>query len=191
MDPKLFHIDTALISSRTVVRRFREGDGEALHKLIQGNTMYLEDHFPFLVEGIHSADEGEAFVRRKIAEWLLLESFAFGIWRREEADLVGYIQLHEVDWSVPRAEVSYFLDQEQAGKGLMTEVLARIVQYSFRQLRLNKLALRTLVDNYPSQRLARKVGFRREGDLRGEFARPSGVLVDLMLFGLTREEYGE
>ncbi|MCB0639749.1 MAG: GNAT family N-acetyltransferase [Lewinella sp.] len=191
MNPKLFNIDTALISSRTVVRRFREGDGESFYKLVQGNTMYLEDHFPFLVEQVNSADAGEAFIRRKLAEWLLQESFSFGIWRREEADLVGYIHLFELDWSVPRAEVSYFLDQEQAGKGLMTEVLARIVQFSFRQLRLNKLALRTLVDNYPSQRLARKVGFRREGDLRGEFAKPSGALFDLMLFGLTREEYGE
>lgn len=191
MNPRLYKIDTALISTRTVVRRFREGDGSAFYELVQRNSMYLEDHFPYLVEQVRGADEGEAFVRGRLADWLRQERFAFGIWRREEADLIGFIQLHEVDWAIPRAEVSYFLDQSQAGKGVMTEVLARIVQFSFRQLRLNKLALRTLVDNYPSQRLARKVGFRREGDLRGEFAKPSGALIDLMLFGLTREEYGE
>ncbi|MEL7221405.1 MAG: GNAT family protein, partial [Bacteroidota bacterium] len=80
--------------------------------------------------------------------------------------------------------------QDHAGKGIMTEVLARMVQFAFRQLELNKLVLKTLVDNYSSQRLARKVGFRREGDLRNEVRRNSGALFDVMLFGLTREEYG-
>lgn len=45
------------------------------------------------------------------------------------------------------------------------------------------------MDNVASQRLARKCGFRREGDLRSDYRRPSGELADTMLFGLTRPEY--
>ncbi|MEL6973636.1 MAG: GNAT family protein [Bacteroidota bacterium] len=105
--------------------------------------------------------------------------------------MIGFVHFRNIDWQTPRAEISYFLHQNQAGKGIMTEVMSRMVQFAFKQLQLNKLVLKTLIDNYGSQRLARKVGFRREGDLRHEYRKASGVLLDVMLFGLTREEYGE
>jgi RimJ/RimL family protein N-acetyltransferase len=191
MRPEIFKIDTAILTSRTLIRRVREGDGAAFFDLIQANSSYIEDHFPHLVEQVKDRDAAEAFVRQRLAHWLLQKEFTFSIWRNEEADLIGFVNFQELDWEVPRAEINYFLHQDHAGKGIMTEVLARMVQFAFRQLELNKLALKTLVDNYSSQRLARKVGFRREGDLRNEIRRESGALHDVMLFGLTREEYGE
>lgn len=190
MNPDLFKIDTAILTTRTLTRRMREGDGEAFYHLIQDNASYIEDHFPILIESVRTPEEGEAFTRQALAKWLTQEEFAFGIWRVNEADMIGYLHFRNIDWQTPRAEISYFLHQEHAGKGLMTEVMSRMIQFAFRQLQLNKLVLKTLIDNYNSQRLARKVGFRREGDLRHEYRRASGVLLDVMLFGLTREEYG-
>jgi RimJ/RimL family protein N-acetyltransferase len=190
MQAALFKIDTAVLTSRTVIRRFREGEGEAFYELLQANHGYLEDHFPSLLEQVPQPEDGEVYVRHAIAKWLLQDSFAFGIWHTADAKLIGYIHFREIEWDIPAAEISYFLDQGYTGQGIMTEVMARMVQYGFRQLQLNKLRLRTLIDNYASQRLARKVGFRREGDLRNEYRKPAGNLVDIMLFGLTREEYG-
>lgn len=191
MRPEIFKVDTAILTSRTLIRRIREGDGPAFLELIQGNSSYIEDHFPHLVDEIKNEETAEAFVRKRLANWLLQKEYTFGIWRNEEADLIGFVNFRELDWEIPRAELSYFLHQDHAGQGVMTEVIARMVQFAFRQLVLNKLVLKTLIDNYASQRLARKVGFRREGDLRNEIRRNSGGLFDVMLFGLTREEYGE
>jgi RimJ/RimL family protein N-acetyltransferase len=75
------------------------------------------------------------------------------------------------------------------GQGLMTEALRVVQPFAFKQLVLEKLLLRTAMENVASQRLARKCGFRREGDLRGDFRKLSGELIDTMLFGLTRSEY--
>lgn len=190
MRPELFKVDTAILTSRTLIRRFREGDGKTFFDLTQDNYSYIEDHFPKMTKAISDANTGEAFVRTKIANWLLQTEYIFGIWDNESTALIGYVHFLNIDWSIPRAEIGYFIDQNRAGQGLMTEVLARMVQYSFSQLKLNKLVLKTLQDNYASQRLARKVGFRREGDLRNEFHKASGGLFDIMAFGLTREEYG-
>ncbi len=191
MRPELFTADTAILTSRTLIRRFREGDGKAFFDLIQDNHSYLEDHFPVLIQKVADNDTSEAFIRRKIANWLLQLDYTFGIWDNKTTELIGYFHFLRIDWTVPKAEVGYFIDHKQVGQGIMTEVLARMVQYGFHQLKINKLVLRTLQDNYASQRLARKVGFRREGDLRNEFRKPSGALFDLMVFGLTKEEYGE
>ncbi|MEL6140710.1 MAG: GNAT family protein, partial [Bacteroidota bacterium] len=95
------------------------------------------------------------------------------------------------DWDTPKAEISYFIDRDYTQQGLMTEVLARSVRFAFLQLGLEKIYLHTLIDNYASQRLARRIGFQREGTLRNEFRRPGGQLVDLMRLGFARETYGE
>lgn len=192
MRSSLFDIDTALLTNRCVVRRFRENDGKSFHALIEGNRDYLLDHFPILVaEAGKDPGAAESFLRERIAYWLLQQDFAFGIWSNESTDLIGYIHLFDINWRVPAAEVSFFLDRGHEEQGLMTEVLARAVRFGFRQLELEKIYLKTLADNYGSQRVARKVGFSREGDLRNEFKRPGGMLVDLVRFGLTRETYGE
>ena len=192
MRPDLFTIDTALLTPRCVVRRLREHDGAAFYELLRDNGEYVQDHFPYLIAEVGgSVEEAEAFVRRRISAWLLQQDFAFGIWSNDSTELIGYVHLFEIDWELPIAQLSFFIDRKLAKQGYMTEVLARVVRFGFRQLGLEKIYLLTLADNYASQRLARKIGFGREGDLRNEFRRPGGTLVDLMRLGLTREQYGE
>ncbi|MEM7572187.1 MAG: GNAT family protein [Bacteroidota bacterium] len=191
MDPRLYTIDTALLTQRCVVRRFREDDGKAYYQLLQNNQTHLSDHFPNLIKAIDSPEMAEAFIRHRIADWLLQKEYTFGIWENETTDLIGYIHFFDINWDVPIAEISYFLDRESVNQGLMTEVLAKAIRFGFLQLELEKIYLRTLADNYASQRVARRIGFQREGDLRNEFKRPGGQLVDLIRFGITRESYGE
>lgn len=192
MRPQLFNIDTALLTQRCVVRRFRENDGADLYRLVDDNRDLLQDHFPFLVASLSQSEEtAEIFVRERIAGWLLQADFAFGVWLNESTELIGFVYLFDVNWDVPAAELSFFLDREHTGQGIMTEVLARVVRFGFRQLELEKLYIKVLSDNFGSQRLARRVGFSREGDLRNEFRKPGGTLVDLVRFGFSRETYGE
>jgi RimJ/RimL family protein N-acetyltransferase len=192
MRPHLFNVDTALLTNRCVVRRFRENEGTAFQKLIYNNRDILQDHFPLLVgEVCCSGGTAETFLRERIAAWLLQQDYSFGIWLNETTELIGYVHLFEINWEVPSAEISFFIDRDQHKSGLMTEVLARIIRFSFKQLELEKIYLRTLSDNYDCQRLVRRVGFSREGDLRNEFRKPGGMLVDLVRFGFSRETYGE
>ncbi|MCB9039740.1 MAG: GNAT family N-acetyltransferase [Lewinellaceae bacterium] len=189
MQARLFNIDTALVAARTVARRFRENEGEALYDLIQDNYSRLEDHFPKTMEVIRDKESAEFFAREMLAGWLLQKEYAFGVWENKSASLIGMIRLLRIDWRVPKAELSYFIDKSFSGKGLMGESLKVVLRFAFHQLQLEKIAIRTAMDNVPSQRLARKLGFRREGDLRADFKKPSGEAIDIMLFGLTRSEF--
>ncbi|MEL7221406.1 MAG: GNAT family N-acetyltransferase, partial [Bacteroidota bacterium] len=112
MRPEIFNVDTAILTSRTLIRRVREGDGTDFFELIQANSSYIEDHFPYLVDQIKDADTAEAFVRQRLAHWLLQQEYTFSIWRNKEADLIGFVNFSELDWEVPRAEISYFLHQD-------------------------------------------------------------------------------
>lgn len=191
MREDIFNVDTALLTNRCVVRRFREGDGLAFFNLLDHNRAHLEEHFPGLIEGLRDPADVEGFVRRQISEWLLQREFTFAIWHNKDSSLIGYIHYFNIDWDTPKAEISYFIDREHIQQGLMTEVLARTIRFGFLQLKLEKVYLHMLSDNYSSQRLARRIGFQREGELRNEFKRLGGQLVDLIRFGFARETYGE
>lgn len=189
MQSRILDIDTALLTARTVVRRFREGDGKLFFELVRDNHAWLIDHFPTILETVTDKEQGEFYVRQCLSAWLLQEAYSFGIWEHESARLVGMIRLFHIDWSVPKAELSFFIDQGFGGRGLMTEALLTVTRFAFEQLLIEKLNLRTAMDNYASQRLARKCGFRREGDLRDDVRRQGGELIDSMLFGFTRAEF--
>lgn len=189
MKARLFTIDTVLITERTVLRRFRENDGKVLFQLIQDNQRRIEDHLPLLVKTVTSANRGEKFVRQKLAAWLLQEEYAFGLWDKDSAQLIGMIRIFDIQWEIPTASIEYFIDIEFGGKGIMTEALTATLQFAFKDLKIEKLAHKTAMDNYASQRLARKCGFRREGDIRSSFKKPSGEIIDIMLLGLTNAEY--
>ncbi|NBC06393.1 MAG: GNAT family N-acetyltransferase [Bacteroidetes bacterium] len=189
MQARLLDVDTALLSPHTVVRRFREGDGEALYNQVQDNYNRLYDDFPSLIQAISSKEEGEFFVRRRLADWQLQQGYCFGIWHSKETQLIGMLYFTNIDWAVPKARVCFFIDRNHSEQGLMTESMLAGLDFVFRQLEIEKLELRTSMENVAAQRLARKCDFRREGDLRGDFRRPSGEIIDRMQFGLTRAEY--
>lgn len=188
MQKHLFDIEAILITQRTVTRRFKEQDGELLFQFIQNNRERMEDRFSELA-GIHSAEEATAFIHRKLAEWYLQERFSFAVWDNESANIIGYIELNRLDWSIPKSEALLLIDRKFEGQGIMTEVVLKMLSFAFEQVRLKKLNLIIAADNYAAQRLARKAGFRREGDLRNELKKTGGELSDAMLLGLTDQDY--
>jgi RimJ/RimL family protein N-acetyltransferase len=189
MQKHLLDIDTAIITPRTVVRRFREGEGALLHECIQDNYSRLQDHFPLTLQEINSPEAAEFFVRKRLADWLLQHEYCMGLWHTRDARLIGLIRIFRIQWQVPKAETGYFIDKQYEQKGLMTEAMKAVLDFTFRQLNIEKLSLRTSVENIPSQRLARKAGFRREGDIRADFRKLSGELIDTLHYGLTRAEW--
>lgn len=185
----LLDLETALLTERTVFRRVREGEGAAFYQLFQRNHDRLKDYFWDLSGKVNSEAACELWVRDRLAAWLRHEAYLFGIWDKNTAELIGFISLEQVDWALPRAEIQFFIDRTFAKRGIMTEVLNRLVVFAFEQLRMQKLVIRTAMEYYPPQRLARKCGFNREGDLRAEHRRPSGEIMDVMLFGLSYAGY--
>ena len=189
MQERLLDVDTAILTPRTVVRRFRENDGKILFQLLQDNLSWLSDYHASTVVSIKSAAEAEFFVRKKLANWLLQKEYTFGVWEKESAKLIGYIRFFELDNALPKARVEFLIDKSFSGQGIMTEALYASIDFAFQELALAKLYFITLTDDYNGQRLVRKCGFRREGDLRAHYRQKSGDVVDLMLMGITKGEF--
>lgn len=185
----LLDLETAILTPRTVFRRLREGEGKQFYHFLRRNQSWMQDYFENLRQPVSSETAAEFWVREKLANWLTQREYFFGIWDKKSADLIGFITLTQIDWHLPKAEIQFLIDKEHAQQGIMTEVLKRLTSFAFDQLRMQKLSIHTPMEYHPPQRLARNCGFNREGDLRSEWRKPSGEIMDVMLFGLSFNAY--
>jgi [ribosomal protein S5]-alanine N-acetyltransferase len=86
-------------------------------------------------------------------------------------------------------EIGIALFPEHRGRGVGTEAQRQLVEYLFKTTTVHRLEAGTEIDNVAEQRSLEKVGFRREGVLRGLYFR-DGSWRDSVIHGLLREEWG-
>lgn len=86
-------------------------------------------------------------------------------------------------------EIGLALLPEHRSRGWGTAAQAMLVRYLFRYTLANRLEAQTDAENVFEQAALERIGFRREGVLRGVRFR-KGVWRDMMIYGMLREECG-
>jgi RimJ/RimL family protein N-acetyltransferase len=101
--------------------------------------------------------------------------------------LLGSIAMTNFDWPDHRAEVGYWMAREARGGGLCTRAVRLLSRWSFDELELERVELLANPANEPSQRVAERAGYTREGLLR-RYRTRDGVREDLVMFSLLPED---
>jgi RimJ/RimL family protein N-acetyltransferase len=160
-------------------------DAEAMWAATEAS---LPELFPFMVWAAEAAPEHtRAFMERSAAEWRDgLSHWAFTI--RSEGSVVGTISLLSAKPMLKVGEVGYWLRSDLTGRGYMTEAVRAVVRWGFEEAGMERIELRASPDNAGSIRVAEKVGFTREGLLRGSGAGSHGR-HDHYMYGLLKEEF--
>jgi RimJ/RimL family protein N-acetyltransferase len=125
-----------------------------------------------------------AFIRGEVAADE--RSFAITL----DRDVVGGIGVH-VNSHGYRGTAGYWVAAWARGRGVCTRALRLLSRWALEELGLQRLDLITDPDNVASQRVAEKVGFRREGILRAHLRHPDGRIRDSVLFSLLPGELRE
>ena len=97
---------------------------------------------------------------------------------------IGYMGYSEENASV---EVGYSLAHELWGKGLMTEALRAVINYTFDEMDINRIEAQHELDNASSGRVMEKCGMTKEGVLRQRLYN-KGKFVDVALYSILRED---
>jgi RimJ/RimL family protein N-acetyltransferase len=186
---ELVNIAPEIETMRTILKKYKIGDGKIFYEVIDKNRNRMLDSFPMMLSNTHDEFSAEFYIRKKIEEWDEQSAFNFGIWLKETGEYAGHISVKNIDWIIPRGEIAYVISGEHEGKGIMTEALTAIIKFSFENLLMSRLFLRVLTCNARSYELAERCGFSREGTLRKDHKTYDGELVDLYYYGMTRSDY--
>jgi RimJ/RimL family protein N-acetyltransferase len=132
---------------------------------------------PF-VPAPYSEDDALSYVRGAIESGD--DRHAFAIVAAEGAALYGSIDMRVN--AMRTGHIGYWVAREARGRGVCTAALGRLCRFALEDLRLERLELMTDPENVASQRVAEKVGFRREGVLRSHLLHRDGRRRDSVMF---------
>src|SRR5262245_49625532 len=126
----------------------------------------------------------------RIAWWQQGRGVTLAITRREAPDeLLGSVSLRRFVRD-RRAELGYWLGIDAWGHGYATEATSALVDFGFAELGLSRIYAHVLEGNTASCRVLDKIGMINEG-IRRQHVRKGKKLLDVVLFGMLRDEWLE
>ena len=134
-----------------------------------------------------SAQEARAYLARLPAQRREGEHLDLVVEHRE-AGPIGITGLGELAGRDRRAVIGSWLGRDFWGTGANGEAKALMCHLAFALLGLDRLGAYSNVEHARSQRALERIGFRREGVLRG-YHRHGDQVLDVVVFGLLRGEW--
>lgn len=129
--------------------------------------------------------------RHSIANYFMANPLGkFGIELKENKKFIGTIDVR-VDMKKLKAEIGYVLNQNYSKHGYATEAASALVKFVFETLELEKITATCDARNTASEALMKRLGMTKEGHSRNHEIWKNGEWVDMLYYGLLREEYFE
>ena len=117
-------------------------------------------------------------------------SYDYVLVERASGQIVGCAGLNEVDRTRvhARAHIGYWVRTDRTGHGFATETTILLVEFAFRRLRLQRVAICVATGNARSRRVPERLGIPFEGVARGS-ERVRGRFLDHRTYGCTRADW--
>ena len=165
------------------IRLVKTSDFQAYFDMVQKNRSRLERFFAGTVSLTQNLEKTRVFIQVMKEGIEHKTYFAYVIVDEQSASMMGFIDLKNIDWTVPKSEIGFFIDGGYSGKGIMSKALDLFCQFCFNTHGFKKIFLRTHESNLPARKVAEKCGFEIEGRLRRDYKTTSGELVDVLYYG--------
>ena len=112
------------------------------------------------------------------------QDFEFAIIDKKTESHIGWAGIYEIDRINKNGEIRFFIGNKKFwGKGLTTECVSLLIDYTFTKLKLHRLSGGANIENIGSVKIFQKLGFHEEGISKDGFFR-DGKYYDLIQFGL-------
>jgi len=173
---------------RLVLRCWHPMDAPLLKAAIDANLEHLR---PWMIWAQYEPEDLQTKIerlRRYRGEFDLGQDFPYGIFNREETQVLGSSGLHTRVGAGAR-EIGYWVHQDSINQGLATEATAALTKVAFVIDNVARIEIHCVPNNIRSQAVPRKLGFRHEATLRQRARTPDGRPRDTMIWTLLADEY--
>lgn len=136
---------------------------EPLYALTNKNRAYLKKWLAWL-DLVKTFDDTQTFIDTAVHQHNHSEGTTFAIMYRDK--LVGIAGFNHFDYQHKWGAIGYWLCASYNGKGVMTKVVEKLLEYGFVETRLNKIEIRCADENNRSRAIPERLGFTYEGTLR-------------------------
>ena len=145
-----------------------DGLAQPMFELVDDNRNYLGEWLDF-VKSTGDVDDSRRFTRDSMQSYARGTAVRCAI--RFGGDLCGAIGLERINRVSRSGEIGYWVAEAYAGKAIATRAARAMTALAFDVEDLNRVESRMATGNAPSERVARKLGYRREGTARASSRR--------------------
>lgn len=161
----------------------QEEDSHSFFTLIQENKKRLNDFFAGTVAKTGTLEATQSYCKEIMNRIEHRTYFPYIIREKTSQKCIGFIDVKNIDWEVPKAELGAFIDKDFEGKGIITHHLTHLIDRVVQEHGFKKLFCRIAKENKRSIQVALHCGFEYEGTIRRDYRTMDGRLVDLNYYG--------
>lgn len=173
-----------IVSDKIRLQVLTENDAEDFFSLMIKNQQHLRVFMPRIME-TKTIDDTKNVIKIFLKQFAENNGFRVAIYY--DTKLVGITGLKYIDWINKKTEIMYWIDHEYSGKGITTECVNKLIDIAFNNYQLNKIIIKSSIDNAASKRIAEKCGFTLEGVSRQDEL-ISTEYTDICVYSLLKEE---
>jgi RimJ/RimL family protein N-acetyltransferase len=172
-----------------VLRCWEPRDAPLLKEAIDSSLDHLRAWMDWAHAEPQALPEKAALLRRFRGQFDLGRDFVYGIFDRDEREVLGGTGLHTRAGD-DAYEIGYWIRASHIGRGLATETSATLTRVAFEVCGVDRIEIRVDPGNEASIRIPRKLGFTEEATLRRRLPpHEDGVPRDMTVFTLFQDEF--
>jgi ribosomal-protein-alanine N-acetyltransferase len=167
MNEKIFEPFPILETDRIILKQIKEDDIPGIYRFYSGSDTLkniARDIFTKKEQAIEKVNLfHKSYEERKAIWWTFTQ--------KPKDEFIGFGGLFEISKESNKAEIGYGLLPDYWGKGIMSEVVEKLIDFGFNEIKLHKIYGRITPRHNASIRVLEKLGFKKEGEFKDdEFA---------------------
>jgi len=169
-----------------LLRPYGSGDVERLYQAARESVTEMSLWMPWC-HADYSIEESRAWVESRAEAWEKGTEYDFVITDARDGFFLGGCSLNHINHNSRIANIGYWVRTSWTKRGVASAAVRLLMQFGLGKLKLNRVEIMAAVGNKASQRVAEKVGARREGILRNRMVVHDRV-YDMVMFSLIPED---
>lgn len=171
------------VDTNVILRQLEFSDSIDIFKTIDINREYLSKWLPF-VEFTSELKDTEAFVDSVVNAPEDRFEYIFTI--RYQNKFIGLIGFKSTDKLNKKTEIGYWLAEKYQKLGIVTKSVEKLCGFAFNDLGINRVQIKCAVENMPSKRIPKRLGFSFEGIERDGELLTGNIFTDLEIYSKLR-----
>ena len=153
-------------TERLLLRAITKADAPAIFEYARNPNV---SHYTLWEPHLSLADSEKMISEYVLPSYSRGEPEPFGIERLSApGKMVGTVGCFWVSKANECMELAYAISEDYWGQGLVAEAASAVLDYVFSELPVNRIQCRCKIENAPSLKVIKKLGFKEEGILRAE-----------------------
>jgi RimJ/RimL family protein N-acetyltransferase len=175
-------------TARLVIRCWNPADAPLLKAAVDASLEHLRPWMPWAENEPQELDKKIDGLRLFRGKFDLGQDFVYGIFNRDESQVVGGTGLHTRAGEGAR-EIGYWIHADWINQGIATEVSAALTRVAFEIDHVGRVEIHCDPANVRSAAVPRKLGYTYEATLRQRLPLSDGTFRDTMIWTLLAGEY--